>query len=270
MTAIALVDGDAMTYPAAWVAWQSANSETYINRLEGTGTRFEDDPPEVREDIFEKAKMIFERQFKGMLQEVNASSFKMAIRGMGNYRERLYPNYKKSRKTGKTSPVREYVKMLDQWLVETGVAIPAVGREADDLLRIWANEMDVDDYIICATDKDLRCIPGRHFHIKTKWEDVAEPFDALKMFYGQIMSGDAVDNIPGLARVGEKTAQKWLAGCKTEEDMQEVVLVKYLEKHPLNWYDELVLNGSLIYIQETADSKFEDLLAKWPCMEGMR
>ncbi len=269
---IALVDLDATVYPIAWVAWSSHNPESYINRLEGSGTNFEDDPPHARDAIFETCKSMFEKQFKGMLQEVGASDYKAAIRGFGNYRERLYPEYKKSRKAGKTSPVREYVRMLDQWIVENKIAEPANGREADDLVRIWACQLAAEDvdYIVCATDKDLDCIPGRHFHIKTQFEYFVKESDAARMLYLQILSGDPTDNIPGLPRVGPAIAEKYLAHCKSEVEMQEVVVSKYFEKYPEDWYEKLVLNGSLIYIQETETSKFEDILNSWKSMEYMR
>lgn len=269
---IALIDGDALVYPICWIAWKGVNPDTYLRRLQGSGTNFEEDPPNVRDRIFEAAKREFEKSFKNILKEVNATSSKMAIRGIGNYRERLYPNYKASRKTGKTSPVKEYVRMLDQWLTETGMAVPANGREADDTIRIWAGELTASgkDHVICATDKDLRCIPGRHYNIRLKWEDYVTPEEGIRVFYQQLLSGDSVDNIPGLPRVGEKVAAKMLEPAVNEIEMQQIVVEKYFEKYELDWYEELLLNGRLLYIQETENADFKDLLDAWSFVQEMR
>jgi len=51
--------------------------------------------------------------------------------------------------------------------------------------------------------------------------------DTLYTFYTQVLTGDRVDNIPGLHGIGPKKAEKILKGCKTEDQLYEAVLKAY-------------------------------------------
>ena len=81
--------------------------------------------------------------------------------------------------------------------------------------------------MVASIDKDMLQIPCRHFNFnRREWKEVSE-FDGMLLFYTQILTGDAADNIIGLFRVGAVKAAKMLAGCKTEDQMWDVVLKAY-------------------------------------------
>jgi DNA polymerase-1 len=137
------------------------------------------------------------------------------------FRDALYPNYKAHRSPmpddlrSQIEPIHEVMR-LQGWPV---VAVPGV--EADDVIgtlaRIGAEQgMEV---IISSGDKDLSQLVNEHITIidtmNGKKRDVAGVTaefgvpPSLMLDY-QNLVGDTVDNVPGVEKVGPKTAAKWL------------------------------------------------------------
>lgn len=138
------------------------------------------------------------------------------------FREELYPEYKANRPSmpedlaTQIEPIHRAVAAMG-WpvIVETGV-------EADDVIGTLAKRATASDvYTIISTgDKDLAQLVDDHVElINTMTGDHQDPEGVFRKFGvhpGQIVDylmlmGDAVDNVPGVDKVGPKTAAKWLA-----------------------------------------------------------
>lgn len=126
------------------------------------------------------------------------------------------------------------------------------GCEADDLLAIeLTNNGNKLSVTCCTRDKDLRMVPGIHFGWPCGLQPqfgprlVLDPGiialvtgkhgskivgEGIKFFYSQLITGDTVDNIPGLPRGGPKMAFELLSELETEYEMYEAVYAKYVEK----------------------------------------
>lgn len=151
--------------------------------------------------------------------------------------------------------------------------VVALGMEADDRLAI---DQDVEGLttIICSRDKDLRQVEGMSY----SWECGAQPAwgpkkvdrigelslpkpnklvgEGLKFFYSQIITGDAVDSIPGLPRGGPALAYKALNACETEEEMYEEVAKLYHKKFGEGWLVHLTEQANLLWmVREIKDGK---------------
>lgn len=119
------------------------------------------------------------------------------------------------------------------------------GQEADDEMGIAQEEHT----IICSIDKDLLMIPGRHYNFVKEKHTYITPEEGLRNFYRQLLTGDATDNIPGLPRVGPKTAEKLLGDADTEDKYKEVVLAAYANCFGSDAVDRINLVGKLIWIR---------------------
>ncbi|MDN5842378.1 MAG: DNA polymerase I, partial [Alcaligenaceae bacterium] len=138
------------------------------------------------------------------------------------FREELYPEYKANRPSMpedlaiQIEPIHRAVAAMG-WpvIVEPGV-------EADDVIGTLAKRATASDvYTIISTgDKDLAQLVDDHVElINTMTGDRQDPdgvFGKFGVHPGQIVDylmlmGDAVDNVPGIPKVGPKTAAKWLA-----------------------------------------------------------
>ena len=109
--------------------------------------------------------------------------------------------------------------------------------EADDTV-IAKLVHDRDKYILCAVDKDvLYSEPGTHFNyyvshkynIPMKFVDV-DTVTAIQHKYMQTLTGDSSDGIPGIHRVGPKTAKKILEDVTDDLELWTRVVDKYESK----------------------------------------
>ncbi|HRM52895.1 MAG TPA: 5'-3' exonuclease H3TH domain-containing protein, partial [Ottowia sp.] len=137
------------------------------------------------------------------------------------FRDDLYPEYKAHRAPmpddlrSQIEPIHEAVRLLG-WKV---LAVPGV--EADDVIGTLAQAGEAQgmDVIVSSGDKDLAQLVTPHITIidtmtgKRRDEaGVQAEFGvtASQMLDYQVLLGDAIDNVPGVDKVGPKTAAKWL------------------------------------------------------------
>jgi hypothetical protein len=107
---------------------------------------------------------------------------------------------------------------IRNYLLEETVCEMVEGIESDDALGIYQRE----DSVICSIDKDLLQIPGHHFNfVKNEFKTITE-VEGWRNFYKQVLTGDRADNIPGLFRVGDKMANKWLKAHESPSAMYKV------------------------------------------------
>lgn len=270
---VALIDGDVIAHIACKNPWERLQNYRGITRKD---PRFKFKPDE-RDDInFSAAEatrytneswLNFKNHMRTMLDAiyVDNKNFKMAVKGDNNYRDLLYPEYKGHRKGIKLGG--EFVPIMRAKAVYEGLAIFAEGREADDWLRIWAEEAKAEgiEPIICSNDKDLDCIEGQHWNVKKNEFKVIKPEYALRFYFEQLLQGDPTDNIPGIPSVGPITAKNLLADCSEEEDFQEMTMTVYKAAYGDEWKDYLLSNGKMIYIQKHVDDYFT--ITNWRCVQ---
>jgi DNA polymerase-1 len=148
----------------------------------------------------------------------------------GTFRDKIYPEYKAHRSEMPES-MRTQVPMAYRMLEAMRIPVLTVPDvEADDVLATVARagaDRGLDVYI-CTSDKDCRQLLGdrvRLFNLRKK-----EVFDceSLQKDWGikpeqvidfQMLVGDSVDNVPGVAGIGEKTAAKLLQEFHTVDNL---------------------------------------------------
>ena len=141
------------------------------------------------------------------------------------FRHELYAEYKGTRKP-MPEELRQQVPVMKQVLAAMGICtVEQAGLEADDILGTLAKRAEKDgmEVALVSGDRDLLQIAGEHIKIripKTKggrtqtedyypqdvvreWQVTPEQFVDLKA-----LMGDSSDNIPGVPKVGPKTAQE--------------------------------------------------------------
>lgn len=134
-----------------------------------------------------------------------------------NFRNDIFPDYKGTRKETpedlipQFSIIHEAVEALNLNFLEME------GYEADDLIATYVNQalaMGLE-VVVVSGDKDLMQLirPGVEFYdpMKDKFftpEDVHEKFGVYpdKVVDVQALSGDSIDNVPGVPGIGPKTA----------------------------------------------------------------
>lgn len=196
-------------------------------------------------DSLEVAEFRTNDMMNRILHETNAESFIGYLSGGNNFRYSIYPEYKANRKDVPKPVHLEAVKelLIKQWKCKV-----TDGIEADDALGIDQDE----NTVICSIDKDLLQIPGKHYNfVKQEWATVS-PMQGLRHFYGQIITGDATDNIPAFdGKLRNKVpifVQKLIDPL--QELMYEIEMYDYVVGVYEGDLDRLHRNAQLLYIQK--------------------
>jgi DNA polymerase-1 len=137
------------------------------------------------------------------------------------FRDDLYPDYKAHRAPmpddlrSQIEPIHEVVRLLG-WNV---VTVPGV--EADDVIGTLAHAAAGQgvEVVISSGDKDLAQLVTPHISIIDTMSGKRRDETGVQAEFGvrpdqmldyQVLLGDAIDNVPGVDKVGPKTAAKWL------------------------------------------------------------
>ncbi len=146
------------------------------------------------------------------------------------FRNELYDQYKAHRPP-MPDDLRVQIEPLHNVLRAMGLPlIIESGVEADDVLGALAQHAEQQGYdvIISTGDKDMAQLVNEHIILENTMSntrlDVQGVFDKFGVRPDQIIDylaliGDTVDNIPGVPKVGPKTAAKWLAKYQTLENL---------------------------------------------------
>jgi len=137
------------------------------------------------------------------------------------FRDDLYPAYKANRPS-MPEDLASQIEPLKQAIAALGWPVLAVpGVEADDVIATLAEDAKRQGWrcIISTGDKDLaQLVDEQVTLVNTMSNEILDP-DGVRRKFGvapaQIvdylaLTGDAVDNVPGVEKVGPKTASKWV------------------------------------------------------------
>ena len=136
----------------------------------------------------------------------------VAVKGKGNFRKDLYPDYKGNRNRDYEPEHAAALNYGHQYMIDKYNAVMADGMEADDLVCIWAYEAREaeEDFLIAGIDKDLKQIPGHHYNFNKQEFDFVDDDTAHYNLMVQCLTGDSGDNIPGLRGIGPAKAKRIL------------------------------------------------------------
>ena len=137
------------------------------------------------------------------------------------FREDDYPEYKANRPS-MPEDLASQIEPLKEAIVALGWPVLTVaGVEADDVIATLAEEARRSGWkcIISTGDKDLaQLVDGQVTLVNTMSNERLDPAGVLQKFGVAperivdylALTGDAVDNVPGVQKVGPKTAAKWI------------------------------------------------------------
>ena len=138
------------------------------------------------------------------------------------FRHEIFPEYKANRQKTPDDLIAQ-IEPLHQAIINLGLPLLAVdGVEADDVIGTLAVEADRRKVktLIATGDKDMAQLVTENIHLIDTMKDhrmgpkeVEEKFGiAPDRFIDYLtLAGDASDNIPGVEKVGPKTAIKWIS-----------------------------------------------------------
>lgn len=194
-----------------------------------------------------------------------------------NFRHELYPDYKANRPS-MPDELRSQVEYVHSAVKALGLPLVAMpGVEADDVIGTYAKlASDAGQTVLVASgDKDLAQIVNDKVNlIDTMKKVIMDEAGVLEKFgvrpdqiidYLALM-GDTSDNVPGVPKVGPKTAVKWIAeyqsldgvienadkiGGKVGENLREFIPQLPLSKDLVTIRCELEVEPALAELKQT-------------------
>lgn len=180
-----------------------------------------------------------------------------------NFRYAIDSEYKANRK-GKGN---KWVNKLRAYLLDyLDNSFASDEYEADDLIYFNTQLLDINDYIVCSIDKDLKQIEGLHFdYYQVKIKDSFDNYifneygkeikmrkgfvevsklDAENLIFEMMLTGDVSDNIKGIYGIGKKKAEKLLKDKSTFGKFR--VLCQEYRKESTEWKQRIKTNASLL------------------------
>ncbi|MEO7622482.1 MAG: 5'-3' exonuclease H3TH domain-containing protein, partial [Gallionella sp.] len=147
------------------------------------------------------------------------------------FRDDWYAEYKANRRAMPPDLVRQ-IEPLHQAIAASGWNLLMVdGVEADDVIGTLAQQVTDEVRCVIATgDKDLAQLVNERVTLINTMSDETLDMDSVITKFGVSperivdylsLVGDAVDNVPGVEKVGPKTAVKWLLQYGTLDNLMQ-------------------------------------------------
>jgi DNA polymerase-1 len=185
------------------------------------------------------------------------------------FRDEIYPEYKANRPP-MPDELSSQIEPLHNIIRAMGIPLLMVeGVEADDVIGTLASQASQQgmDTLISTGDKDMAQLVDKHVTLVNTMTDTRMDPEGVQEKFGitpeQIIDylalvGDSVDNIPGVPKVGPKTAVKWLSEYGS---MQQVIehakdIKGKVGENLRNSLDQLPLSYQLATIKCDLDLEF--------------
>lgn len=197
---------------------------------------------------------VFDDLYEELTDQMACTRYSLHISGKGNFRKNLkqgFTNYKGKRKDKPANYhfIRDYViKKYDT------VTVPLY--EADDTACIEGTKYLKEGqlFMVATVDKDWKMIGGLFYNMQYKSLTAIGKHEAIEYFHKQLITGDSVDNIPGLFGMGVKKADKIVKGKNLKEQF-DAIIKTYKKMHPDDYVDRLNAMGQLLYLIKDYDDE---------------
>jgi len=209
----------------------------------------------LKTDIsLKKAMEYYDRAIEEIQWETCSGRVYVALKGEGNFRYDIEPDYKGQRKVSNVDEaVVERRKDLNEYAYSLG-HFKSDNCEADDVVSIWAQQsLDAKEhYVIAHIDKDIDMVEGWHYNFTKETLYYICKDQGYRKMCLQMLTGDSTDNIQGLVGIGPKKAEKLLDDVP-QPDMLDKVREAWEEAHPEDWQERLEVCWNLLYMRRNWD-----------------
>ncbi len=246
-----IIDGHAHIYRAYYAPFRDLTSAT------GEPTR---------------ATFVFTQMLLNLIEQRKPEYLAMVIDSGDEqvFRRDFYPEYKANRQSP-PDDFRPQEERILRIVRDSGVPLFAKERfEADDLIATMTKRLEGQGFevFIVSKDKDLRQLLDE----STKMYDPAtdevidvarmqekcgySPIEAIEV---QTLTGDSIDNVPGIPGVGEKTAAKLVKQFGSADAVLQHLpeLTPKLRENFEKYGDRLVMSRKLVTLKNDVDFDFD-------------
>jgi hypothetical protein len=199
---------------------------------------------------------------------LRAKAYVYFIKGRGNFRFTVATM--KPYKGTRTSERHEFYYDMLEHMTKFRDCIVCDFLEADDMISIFHD----DRTVACTNDKDAKQTKGDLYNFTKKELVTLTEQEAWRNLWVQVITGDSVDNIPGIEGVGPAKASLIINDDVNSDDYPSVVLKAYIEKYGLrdgsDFFNE---NYQLIRMKSSSGKhikeKYKDIFSLIDCLHEL-
>mgnify|MGYP003641895726 FL=1 len=198
-----------------------------------------------------KDNLNIKKTFDDIYEEVKINTacdeYSLHVSGGGNFRKELQQDFLKYKGKRRDKP-DNYLECRN-YVIEKYNPIMVTNYEADDTASIEAFKYIKKNqlYMLITVDKDWKTIGGLFYNLLYNNLSAVSTIDGIEFFHQQLLTGDAVDNIPGIEGVGPVKANKILQG-KDLKGQFEAVIKAYKTHYPDDFMSRLNVMGTMLYL----------------------
>lgn len=223
-------------------------------------------------------------KIKNIFNASGCDDFILIMEGPGNFRMQRESKFVKYKASRAAKPIlfnecKQYIKKKYREHLEIAKMVESDDRTVSYswegyLHALAKGDKNASPYVIAYIDKDIPA-NGRGWMLNYGkldqgifWNDSIKQ---VREFATQCLIGDAADEVPGIEwlsdsirekysiktkGVGAATADKILANCTTEQEINSRVVECYKETHPEDWRERLDDNAFYLYLLRDEDDKW--------------
>lgn len=195
---------------------------------------------------------VFDDLYEDLIDQMACTKYSLHISGTGNFRKKLKQGFTKYKGKRKSKPANYF--FLRDYILKNYDVITAATYEADDTASIEATKYLKNNqwFMLGTVDKDWIMIGGMMYNMQYQSLKVYTLAQGAEFFHKQLITGDSVDNIPGIEGMGPKKAEKLLKGKNLKEQF-EAVIKAYKKHYPKDYVERLNAMGVLLYLVKDYD-----------------
>lgn len=200
-------------------------------------------------------KTTFDEIYNEIKRDTGCDEYSLHISGHGNFRKEIkqpYTEYK-----GKRKDKPENFRECKDYVITTYKPTTVDKLEADDTASIEATKYLKENqlFMLITLDKDWKTISGLYYNVLYNNLIAVSKTEAAAFFHEQLLTGDSVDNIPGIYGVGPIKAKKLLEN-KTLIEQFACVIKAYKEHYKKDYKNRLEVMGKMLYLLKSQNDNW--------------
>jgi len=191
------------------------------------------------------------KTFDNIYEEVKMNTacdeYSLHISGGGNFRKEIKQDFLQYK--GKRREKPENYLECREYIIKKYKPTMVPKYEADDTASVEAfrHIKNGQLYMLITLDKDWKTIGGLFYNLLYNNLSAVSKIEGIEFFHQQLLTGDAVDNIPGIEGVGPVKANRILKN-KTLNEQFEAVIKAYKKHYPEDFLSRLNVMGTMLYL----------------------
>lgn len=192
-------------------------------------------------------KKTFDNIYEEIKQDTACDEYSLHVSYGGNFRKQIDQQFTEYKGKRKEKP-DNYIECKEHIAKNHNpISVPLF--EADDTASVEATKYMKDGqlYMLITLDKDWKLMGGLYYNVLYNNLSAVSTKEGIEFFHEQLLTGDSVDNVPGIEGIGPVKAKRILKD-KTLDKQFESIINTYKKHYPDDYENRLTIMGKMLYL----------------------